>query len=77
MSEKSLEMRHFQVFTYLGAPELALPGPLESLGMERTAPMEAVGYTIAGGQEAKTEILASIRARQARASGRVGAKEVP
>ena len=37
-----------------------LPGPLESLGMKKmkqTAPMEAVGSTIDGGQEAKMEIL--------------------
>ena len=37
-----------------------LPGPPESLGMERmkeTAPTEAVGCTIDGGQEAKMEIL--------------------
>jgi hypothetical protein len=37
--------------------------PLESLGIERmkeTAPTEAVGCTIDGGQEAKTEILVYI-----------------
>lgn len=36
-----------------------IPGPVESLGMERvkeTAPAESVGGTIANGQEAKSEI---------------------
>jgi hypothetical protein len=36
VSEKPLEMRHFQVFMYTEEPELAsLPGPLELLGIER------------------------------------------
>jgi len=58
--EKSVEMRHFLDFPY---PEEAAPnlsGPLRSLGMERmkrTAPTEALGYTLDGGEEAKTEIL--------------------
>jgi hypothetical protein len=60
VSEKALEMKHFQVLTYTGEPELAPPGPLESLGMERmrkTAPIETLGCRIVGGQEAKIEIL--------------------
>ena len=55
-----LKIRQFQVFAYQEEAELALPGPPESLGMERmreAAPTEAVGCTIDGGQEAKTEIL--------------------
>ncbi len=60
MSEKPLEMRYFQVLPTRGSQCWPLPGPLESLRMEKmreTAPTEAVGCIIAGGQEAKTEIL--------------------
>lgn len=56
MSEKPLEMRHFQVFPYPDEPELAPSWPLERLGMGRmrqTAPMEAVGSIIATGQDGK------------------------
>jgi hypothetical protein len=35
VSEKSLEMRHFQVFTYPEEPQFAFPGPPESLGMKK------------------------------------------
>jgi hypothetical protein len=33
--EKSLEIRHFLVFHYPEELKLAVPGPLESLGMEK------------------------------------------
>jgi len=58
--EKSLEMRPFLVFRYLEEAAPALSRPPQSLGMERmkkAAPTEAVGCTVDGGQEAKTEIL--------------------
>jgi hypothetical protein len=57
--EKPLEMRHFQVLTYPEEPELA---PSRAAGVardgtnERTAAIKAVGCTIDGSQEAKTEI---------------------
>ena len=35
MYEKSLEIRHFLVFPYPEELKLAVPGPLESLGMEK------------------------------------------
>jgi hypothetical protein len=54
--EKSFEMRHFRVSAYSEEAELAPVGAPESLGMEEmreTAPTEAVGCTLDGGQEAK------------------------
>jgi hypothetical protein len=33
--EKLLEMKHFQVLLYPEEPELAPPGPPETLGMEK------------------------------------------
>ena len=63
--EKSLGMRHFRVFRTRRSQSWPLPGPLESVGMERInnlSPTEAAGYTIEGGQEAKTEILAQSNA---------------
>jgi len=57
-----LKMRHVRVSPYPEEAGLALPGPPESFGTERmkeTAPTEAVGCIIDGGQEAKTEILAN------------------
>jgi hypothetical protein len=54
--EKSLEIRRFWVFHFPEELELAVPGPLESLGMDEikeTAPTEAVWFTIEGCQEAK------------------------
>jgi hypothetical protein len=56
----SVEMKHFRVFSCPEETGLAFPGPPKLLGMERmreTAPVEAVGCIIRGGQEAKTEIL--------------------
>lgn len=53
-------MRHFRVLLYPQEPELAPPGPLDSLGIEEmreTAPIEAVGSILAVGEEAKKEIL--------------------
>jgi len=35
VSDVSLEMRHFQVFTHQEERESSLPGPLESVGMEK------------------------------------------
>lgn len=60
MYKKSLGMRHFRVFrarrrqswSLSWAAEVARDGK-----DKKTAPMEAVGCTIDGGQEAKTEIL--------------------
>jgi hypothetical protein len=60
VSEDPLEIRHFRVLLYPEEPELAPPGPLDSLGMEEmreTAPQGAVGSTLAVGQEAKKGIL--------------------
>jgi hypothetical protein len=63
VSEKSPRMRHCQVSSCPEQAGLAPYWALESLGMERTkemAPTAAVGSTIGGGQDAKTEILAKI-----------------
>jgi hypothetical protein len=73
---KSLEIRHFQVFVYLEEPGLTPPGPPQSFGIgktKETAPMEAVGSTLALGQEAKKEIVVIVFAPQycpARGPGR-------
>lgn len=60
MYKKSFEMKHFRVSLCAEGPELT---PSWSAGvarhekMRKTAPMEAVGSTIAGGRESKMEIL--------------------
>jgi len=57
--EKSLEMRHFRVLRIRRSQSWPLPGPPQSLGMERmkkTAPTEAVGCKIDSDREAKMEI---------------------
>jgi hypothetical protein len=64
VSEKPLEMRHFQVLTYPEEPELApswAAGVARDGKMRQTAPMGAVGCTIDGGQDGKTEILVETR----------------
>lgn len=61
MYEKSLEMKPFLVFPYPEEAGLAhswAAGVARDGKDKKTAPTEAVGCTIDGGQEAKTEILA-------------------
>jgi len=58
--EKSLEMRHFRVFHYPkeAEPAACWPARVGRDGKhEKTAPTEAVGCIIQGGQEVKTELL--------------------
>jgi len=57
----SVGMRHFRVFRTRRSQSWPLLGPPEWLGMEimrQTAPMQAAGCTIEGGQEAKMRTLA-------------------
>jgi hypothetical protein len=61
VSEKSLEMRHFQAFAHLEEPRVA---PFRAAEVAQDArngkngPMEPVWSTISAGQKAKKEILA-------------------
>jgi hypothetical protein len=58
--DKSLEMRHFQVFTHPEKPELAASwaaGVARMEKMRETAPTEEAGCIMASGQQAKTGIL--------------------
>ncbi len=60
MYEKSFEMRHFRVSTYSEEAELApswVAGVAREGNNKRTASTQAIGCTIEGGQDAKTEIL--------------------
>jgi hypothetical protein len=70
VSEESLEMRHFQALAHLEEPGVAASwaaGVARDGRNEKTpAPMEAVGGIIAGGQEAKKEILAKMEILESR-----------
>lgn len=57
MREKSFDMRHFRVSTYPKEPFLGRRGRSGWKKMKETAPTEAVGCIVDGGQEAKTAIL--------------------
>ncbi len=62
MSEKALEMRRFQVYTYPEEPDLApswVAGVLRDGEIRETTPMQAVGRIIDAARMAKTEILDS------------------
>ena len=60
VSEKSLKRGTSRFLRTRWSQSWRLPGPLESPGMEgmrKRLPLETVGCTIAGEQEAKTEIV--------------------
>ncbi len=70
MSEKSLEIRHFQAFAHLEEP--GVPGPSNSLGrgrMKKTASTQAIPCIIEGAQDSKKEILAEISSVTGTGSG--------
>jgi hypothetical protein len=79
VSEKSLEIKHFQL---LSCPEEAELAPSRAAGVarhgknEKTALTEAVGCTIDGVQDAKKEILAKPHPLSYADVGREAKKEI-